>query len=348
MFLCIWMFWSMINGKVLLQNFSIEATLPLRGILALGIIIHHIALWVELTLDEDSIIAQFCSLGAPIVAIFFFLFGYGLMKNLMIKGSVYLQGFLRRRLLKIVFPWLLCSFIYVLAAILFLGGHFCSIKNDWPFLPNAWFCVTITIYYIAFYLAARCGKENYKKVLFVLWLFSVLYISCLTLLCFESWWWQTVSAFNVGMTVCVFEPNIRKILTKNYALMTCSLFIIALILSVVFSNIEKTKRPYSIILLGSLLTLLVYCLICGCKLYSNRIAQLLGSLSYEIYLVQGAVITLVYGKAYTYISNWWIFMALLVLLFIFIFAIVLKKVDRIVTEKLVPKVISGIRGIVYK
>ena len=41
-------------------------------------------------------------------------------------------------------------------------------------------------------------------------------------------------------------------------------------------------------------------------------------------------------------------MALLVLLFIFIFAIVLKKVDRIVTEKLVPKVISGIRGIVYK
>ena len=41
-------------------------------------------------------------------------------------------------------------------------------------------------------------------------------------------------------------------------------------------------------------------------------------------------------------------MALLVLLFIFIFAIVLKKVDRIVTEKLVSKVISGIRGIVYK
>ena len=34
MILCIWMFWSMINGKVLLQNFSIEATLPLRGILA--------------------------------------------------------------------------------------------------------------------------------------------------------------------------------------------------------------------------------------------------------------------------------------------------------------------------
>ena len=51
-----------------------EATLPLRGVLAMGIVIRHISLRVvDATPDDSWLFSQFQFWGALIVAVFFFL-----------------------------------------------------------------------------------------------------------------------------------------------------------------------------------------------------------------------------------------------------------------------------------
>ena len=90
-----------------------KATLTLRGVLAMGNVIHHISLRVvDATPDDSWLFSQFQFWGAPIVAAFFFLSGYGLMVSLIAKGNRYVDGFLKKRLLKIVLPLVLCSLVF--------------------------------------------------------------------------------------------------------------------------------------------------------------------------------------------------------------------------------------------
>lgn len=100
-----------------------EVTLPLRGVLAMGIVIHHISLRVVDAIPGGMwIFPQFQFWGAPIVAVFFFLSGYGLMVSLITKGENYLDGFLKKRLLKIVLPLVLCSLGFEATTITLWGG----------------------------------------------------------------------------------------------------------------------------------------------------------------------------------------------------------------------------------
>lgn len=106
-------------------KFSPSATLPLRGIMAIGIVLHHVALRVDAaTPDSPWWLSQFCSWGAPIVSVFFFMSGYGLLVSLKSKGTLYLDGFLKKRLSKVVLPLVLCSVVYMTTAAQIIGGGY--------------------------------------------------------------------------------------------------------------------------------------------------------------------------------------------------------------------------------
>lgn len=83
-----------------LYDFNSKATLPLRGLLAIGIILHHLSLTYQfnecINVFHISPIFYFREMGGPIVAIFFLITGYGLSKSLQIKGTSYLSGFLKK------------------------------------------------------------------------------------------------------------------------------------------------------------------------------------------------------------------------------------------------------------
>ena len=122
--LFIWLCLATFNHKAQLGAFSVEATLPLRGLLAFGIVLHHISLRVTQQFSDMPVMDQFALWGAPIVAVFFFLSGYGLMKSLQVKGPSYLAGFLKKRLSKVALPFTLCSLVYSTAKIVLWGGNF--------------------------------------------------------------------------------------------------------------------------------------------------------------------------------------------------------------------------------
>ena len=75
-----------------------------------------------------------------------------------------------------------------------------------------------------------------------------------------------------------------------------------------------------------LLGLLVYAMVCRSPMPNNRVLCFLGKYSYEIYLIYGAIISVLFGRAYTYIADWWTVFILLTLLSSFAAAVILRKV----------------------
>ena len=328
--LFIWLCLAICKGKRLPGDFSVEATLPLRGLLAVGIVFHHISQRVALVVPDVWGVSQFEFWGPPIVAVFFFLSGYGLMKNLQVKGASYLDGFLRKRMTKVFLPLLLCSLVYSVADLGISGGQFADMRVDWPFLPNAWFCVTIAVCYFAFYVITLCTKQRMTRLLVWMWVFTLGYVVCLKALGFRNWWFQSVVSLNMGLSVALFEGRIRKLLAGHFRLLACTLFLVVGILAFGTSRWDVAGFPCGTVLLSAFVGTLIYILSCGYSLPMCGLSRFLGRHSYEIYLVQGAVVSVVFGRAYTYIPDWWLAMMAFTLFSTFALALILKKVISII------------------
>lgn len=334
--LLIWTVCALGSHTFMGVQFSKQATVPLRGLLAIGIVLHHLSLrLVEASPDCHWIWSQFSFWGAPIVAVFFFLSGYGLMVSLITKGQKYLDGFLKKRLLKIVLPLVLCSIVFEATSITLWGGQIADFRKDWPFLPNCWFCVTIIIYYIAFYIAALLFKSSPIKVAYSMWLFSFVYVFLFKVMDFRNWWYQMVLSINIGMTLAYYETAIRNVLYKYKRTIVLLLFLLTLLSAYWASCSETDNFPAGMMVLSLVVGLLIYSSLCFRPIKSNRILTFFGKHSFEIYLIHGAVISVLFGMAYTYIPRWWHVFTILTFLATFFFAWILRKVMKVVNQRFI-------------
>ena len=72
------------------NEFGRGKVFPLKGILAVLIVLHHLTYEIK-----SPLLQPFHSWGAPIVSVFFFISGYGLMTSYKNKGKHYLSGFIK-------------------------------------------------------------------------------------------------------------------------------------------------------------------------------------------------------------------------------------------------------------
>lgn len=334
--LLIWTVCALGSHTFMGVQFSKQATVPLRGLLAIGIVLHHLSLrLVEASPDCQWIWLQFSFWGAPIVAVFFFLSGYGLMVSLITKGQKYLDGFLKKRLLKIVLPLVLCSIVFEATSITLWGGQIADFRKDWPFLPNCWFCVTIIIYYFAFYITALLFKSSPIKVAYSMWLFSFVYVFLFKVMDFCNWWYQMVLSINIGMTLAYYETAIRNVLYKYKRTIVLLLFLLTFLSAYWASCSETDDFPVGMTGLSLVVGLLIYSSLCFRPIKSNRLLTFFGKHSFEIYLIHGAVISVLFGMAYTYIPRWWHIFTILTFLATFFFAWILRKVMKVVNQRFI-------------
>lgn len=87
------------HNHIGLYCFDVRRTNSLRGVLAILIILHHLSSKIDILF-----LKWFHDFGAPIVSMFFFVSGYGLIKSYLKKGTAYIDGFLAKRLGKILPP----------------------------------------------------------------------------------------------------------------------------------------------------------------------------------------------------------------------------------------------------
>lgn len=256
---------------------SLDVTKSLRGLAAIGVILHHIS--QEGAFQKVRELSPFVNAGFYFVAIFFFCSGFGLIKSLKSKEN-YLDGFLKNRVLKtIIVPFYVCVLIYgiykLIIGVKMPVAHWITnllgltLMNDY-----AWYPIVLAILYIAFYFIFKYVKN--RKLSFALmflvifaqgvffavtghfawwagepnwwlqpngWANAQWWMQQKIMWFFGEWWVNSSIAFFIGMLYANFEEKIVAWFKKGYWIKLLALLVLWMIFNFV-SGMAQWKLGY--------------------------------------------------------------------------------------------------------
>lgn len=168
--------------------------MPVKALLALMIVAHHISYY-----SGSSVIHLFYHLGPPIVSIFLFISGYGLVTSYRNDGRRYLDTFFRRRILAIFVPFAVTVFVHMLFnydAYSDVAGLLANMSHGVLPLSNTWYVFAILYFYLVFWLSYRYLPPRAR--LFSIVAGSILYVVTLRLMNFAQCWYISAMGFVAG------------------------------------------------------------------------------------------------------------------------------------------------------
>lgn len=285
------------RGSFMVHDFNLQRTLPIKGLLAILIVLHHLAcvVWNQ----HIPIVSEFMSWGGLVVSVFFFITGYGLMQSYLQKGRGYLNGFLQHRFKKLLPSLFVATVCYLLVQSLLSGKNaFFSITElayGNPPLPTSWFVFAVCFFYLIFYLAAKTSppKCHHQIIIFCLWTACGLYAFILHSIQWEDCWYKSIFSLGIGVTYANYEKNLKNWIMKYpqrlaYILILCFLFLCFVRLvneNLIYTNISAWK-----LFAYSLTPLFVVFFVYALGSFRSSILDFFGKISYEVYLVQGAFV----------------------------------------------------------
>ncbi len=177
--------------------------------------------------NPDSPLSPFMNLGACCVSMFFFFSGYGLMTSYINNGNRYLEGFFRRRLMKVLLP-LLTAYVITLPVYALLRG-----AVDWrmvlktlawggPYLRYSWYVTEIVVLYVVFFLVMR-RKSRVDTKRIALTAIVLLMMALLIVTRQPNWYIVSVPGFLIGVWYQAYEERLSRFLSQNCILVISSL-----------------------------------------------------------------------------------------------------------------------------
>lgn len=261
---------------------SLSNSLPLRGVFALCIIIFHVAK------ETDLLFPVFDYLSTTVVAMFFFISGYGLMKSYM-KDEHYADHYLKKRFFRLVLPYLFVTMLYWFYN-LFIGNDYSllyvleMIYRRTPIVTYSWFILSIIFCYFVFYVVMLVSGRNtalLNRIFIGLGLISFIYKAVTN----QSSFFMTEEAFCLGIIYVYYEQQIRSFISRHSIVLLASSIILSALLILVLIPL----RPDLLILdtiKGFLFILAVLSFMSMFRL-KNPVLDYLGRISMEIYMTQG-------------------------------------------------------------
>lgn len=313
------------------DNLSNKSTKSLKGLLAILIIFHHVS--QKITTGENF--SNFEYMGRYIVALFFFLSGYGLYFQYN-NNATYMENFLRKRLVRIFIPFFVFIVIYVIYRAT-LGevvnvDFFLSFWRDHSnIIYNGWFINSIIVLYVIFYVSFK--KKDSKTASYTLTFLTLVYIFWKVYQNHGDWEYVSIMAFLLGVFWMKYRSLIDKLIEKNYFVFLVSFSILMYVFrhyEAIMKNIGITNKYVYYGIVGNLCTMIfvVYFLLLTNKLnFSNKYLNFLGDISFEIYMIYGLVMHYL-GKFF--VSSY----TIVILLVSIIFAYCIKKLIVVIEKKL--------------
>lgn len=260
-----------------MNKFEKEATVPLRALLAYCVITTHIPPFEHL------------ELGTIAVSVFFFMSGYGMLKSYQKAGACYLMGHARRHFLKLMIPYFVCAIPWCARMLIGCksgtgqpyGWEFianAATKGDMSWLlPNSWFPWILLFVGFVASIALRCGKVG--KYIIILSVLAAYYWLVRYCLVWPHWWWFSIWAFPVGFLYADIERKVEYFVKGK-------MLIIAGVVGLIVDGLLFKFCPMAF---HAFTGVFVAVFIGACPLPRWKWLIFLGSISYEIYLVHGAV-----------------------------------------------------------
>ena len=259
-----------------------------KGIAAIIIMLHHISFRVS---NLPVYVKPIWYIAFPIVGFFFFMSGYGLTCGLLQKKN-YLQGFLSKRLLNIIVPYVIVAITWIGLEIIWGGGHtpVRAIAEAFTirYIQPLWFIWVIIAVYIVFY-----AVFNHTEINVGAYWFAVITIAYILISAFvnpRDEMYASIIGMPLGILWAMYERKIdsyfeigflRKEIVAIVAFVI--LFIGRLTLSVVgFDNQLFQSVLRNIITIAFIVPLIE--LLKKVKI-QKRFLIWLGTISYEIYII---------------------------------------------------------------
>ena len=320
---------------------SNKSTKSLKGLLAILIIFHHIS--QKITTGENF--SNFEYMGRYIVALFFFLSGYGLYFQYS-NNANYMKNFLRKRLVRIFIPFYVFIVIYIiyratLGEVINVDFFLSFWKDHSNIIYNGWFINSIIVLYVIFYVSFV--RKDSKTSFYILTVLTLVYIFWKAYQDHGDWEYVSIMAFLLGIFWMKNRSFIEKCIEKNYFIFLVSFSILMYIFrhyEVIMKKIDITNKYVYYGIVGNLCTMVfvVYFLLLTNKLnFSNKYLDFLGDISFEIYMIHGLVMHYL-GKFFVSSGVNDVLYTIVVLFVSIIFAYYIKKLI-IIIEKNIMKAI---------
>lgn len=262
-----------------------DKTQPLRGIWAVLIVAFHLSH----VAPADKALAAVFHWGAPVVALFFFISGYGLMQQFKRRGQDYLNDFFFRRVgMGILLPWLLAYVLYLLVTGAGGWSLSSSVKGllgaGRTTLPYSWYVFAILWLYAGFYVCGRFLPRRWIGPALTLWsLFSMLYVFGAG---WERCWYVTTLAFPAGVCYASFEPVLLASFARRRWAYGAA-FLLMLSLAGGFYGLKAEWSYAGVYVFLPLLVMLPFTRLRVERLDACGALTWLSGMAYEIYLCQG-------------------------------------------------------------
>lgn len=284
----------------------------LRGIAAIGIILHHMAQktaasWVPAEYVRHGL-DPFVNLGYILVGIFFFCSGYGLYLSVKAKQD-YLTGFIGKHFRPIVFCYIISNCIFYL-----VGGVYSGYN---------WYIYAILYMYLAFFLCFKfCKKE--RTAIILLTLCALAYIVFCDFFAIGTWCYNTIGIFVVGLVFAKYRESIVEKIRQRYVLQLVIMFAVtavafagALLLADAQAGTE-VRGLYNLYRIMMVLVQFIASSMFSILLFdvnqrmsvSCKVLEFLGSMSLELYLMHVLFVEMFsyyfvseYNESVAYIQN---------------------------------------------
>lgn len=203
--------------------FSIDSTYTLRGVSMIAIVLHHI--WLLDHFVGGVILSPAGYLGT---GVFFMLSGYGIFFSMQKHGIT--KDYVLVKVKKMMLPFLLTWFVLLLTYPIF-DYHFVDMtemKNlilfALPYSESWFFRVIICVYFICFIIWSV--KIDVRIKIMLIGLACVIYtVSCI-FFGINSYWYNTILNFPLGMLFAYKMSSIERIKRTNVTIISlCSLFL---------------------------------------------------------------------------------------------------------------------------
>ena len=275
---------------------GVNSTNGLKGLLALGIVFHHLSQWVT----TGTEFVNFKYMGTYIVSVFFFISGYGLYVQNNRKED-YLDNFLSKRLSKILTPFIAISSIYliyrsingqVLSSLFFID----LFRKGSTVIYNGWFVDIIILMYIFFYISFKMFSNRTISIL-INTILIVVYIVLAIRLEYGFWWYNSSLPFVLGLLWAKNKNYIDKILNKQYfIILVCitGLLFISHQYDYIYWKLHVVDS-YSYALtanLDNVIFTIFFVLIARKIDFTNKYLLFLGGISFELYMIHGLVMSI--------------------------------------------------------
>lgn len=272
----------------------------IKGLACLLIVAHHFCARL-MARGFDDVLTNFIGVrgGVVGVTVFFFLSAWGLSES-QIKNRYSFDAFVKRRLSKVYLPLIITNFLYYVFLLMWgnlqfsISGLVLSTLNLRMIDGVLWFCNTILIFYLIFYLSFL-PKNNWAKAVFCIGL-TLIYSFVATWIYPDSpFYVYSIIGFPFGMVCSLYKERLSRLI--NWGIWIVAGLLLLIVGGMMFPAYRNLflMNSFCLILLVVLVTLIQ-------RITTSKklvVLPFIGVYSYEIYLLHNKVLSPLGNAGYT-------------------------------------------------